>query len=163
MLTKNWIQNTSAHSIRPSFPRPQNVCTTIRTGIHKPICGNSISICKNDPTRVQRRTHCVLCLASDDKKDSNVKASTASIQFNPVYASICGAYALLMLFHNPYIFAALTILTIMPQNSSTTSLNSLVLIFYDSGLFMNFAGNSIASSCNNAVMTYNLQLTSDVR
>ncbi len=62
------------------------------------------------------------------------------VRFNPVYAGISAGYAGLMLFQNPYIFAALTILTIMPQNSSTTSLNSLVLLFYDSGLFMNFAG-----------------------
>lgn len=40
---------------------------------------------------------------------------------------------------NPYIFAALSIATIIPQNSTTTSLNSLVILFYDSGLFMNFA------------------------
>jgi hypothetical protein len=66
--------------------------------------------------------------------------SKTAVQINPVYAAIFGGYAALMLLQNPYIFAALTILTIIPQNSSTTSLNSLVLLFYDSGVFMNFAG-----------------------
>ena len=70
----------------------------------------------------------------------NKDGSKTAVQFNPVYAAIFGGYAALMLLQNPYIFAALTILTIMPQNSATTSLNSLVLLFYDSGVFMNFAG-----------------------
>lgn len=59
--------------------------------------------------------------------------------FNPAYTAIFALFGGLFLFRNPYIFAALTILTIIPQNSAVTSLNSLVLIFYDSGLFMNFA------------------------
>jgi hypothetical protein len=42
-------------------------------------------------------------------------------------------------FRNPYIYAVLTILTVLPQNSNVTSLNNLVLLFYESGLFMNFA------------------------
>lgn len=33
----------------------------------------------------------------------------------------------------------LTILTVLPQNSNVTSLNNLVLMAYESGLFMNFA------------------------
>ena len=37
------------------------------------------------------------------------------------------------------IYAALTVATVLPQNSSVTSLNNLVLLFYESGLFMNFA------------------------
>ena len=52
---------------------------------------------------------------------------------------LAGGFAALFLFQNPYIFAALTILIIIPQNSATTSLNSLVLLFYDSGIFLNFA------------------------
>jgi hypothetical protein len=48
-------------------------------------------------------------------------------------------YAGLLLFRNPYIYAVLTILTVLPQNSNVTSLNNLVLLFYESGLFMNFA------------------------
>ncbi len=58
---------------------------------------------------------------------------------NPTYLAIVGIYAGLLALRNPYIFAFLTIATIIPQNSTTTSLNSLVLFFYDSGLFMNFA------------------------
>lgn len=50
-----------------------------------------------------------------------------------------GAYAGLLVFKNPYIYAVLTILTILPQNSNVTSLNNLVLLFYESGLFQNFA------------------------
>ena len=78
------------------------------------------------------------------------RAKASTVQFNPVYAGICGGYAALMLLQNPYIFAGLTILTIIPQNSSTTSLNSLVLIFYDSGLFMNFAGESAPCAMQDA-------------
>lgn len=50
-----------------------------------------------------------------------------------------GVFALLLLFRNPYIYAVLTVATILPQNSNVTSLNNLVLLFYESGLFMNFA------------------------
>lgn len=50
-----------------------------------------------------------------------------------------GAYAALLVFKNPYIYAVLTVLTILPQNSNVTSLNNLVLLFYESGLFQNFA------------------------
>ncbi|KAG2443609.1 hypothetical protein HXX76_001960 [Chlamydomonas incerta] len=63
----------------------------------------------------------------------------AGFQFNAAYAAIVGTYAALFLFRNPYIFAALSVLTIIPQNSAITSLNSLVILFYESGLFMNFA------------------------
>ncbi|KAG1661096.1 hypothetical protein FOA52_012085 [Chlamydomonas sp. UWO 241] len=48
-------------------------------------------------------------------------------------------FAALFVLRNPYVFAAISIAVIIPQNSAVTSLNSLVLIFYDSGLFMNFA------------------------
>mmetsp|Transcript_37081 Transcript_37081/g.82479 ORF Transcript_37081/g.82479 Transcript_37081/m.82479 type:complete len:172 (+) Transcript_37081:44-559(+) len=74
-----------------------------------------------------------------DPKDGKASGSTASLQFNAAYVAIFGAFAALFLFQNPYIFAALSILIIIPQNSAVTSLNSLVLIFYESGLFMNFA------------------------
>lgn len=50
-----------------------------------------------------------------------------------------GAYTALLLFRNPYIYAVLTVATVLPQNSNVTSLNNLVLLFYESGLFMNFA------------------------
>jgi hypothetical protein len=50
-----------------------------------------------------------------------------------------GVYAALLVFRNPYIYAVLTILTVLPQNSNVTSLNNLVILFYESGLFMNFA------------------------
>lgn len=82
------------------------------------------------------------CCRAFDPKDGNRGGSSggsAAVQFNPVYAGICGGFAALFLLRNPFVFAALTILTIIPQNSATTSLNSLVLIFYDSGIFANFA------------------------
>jgi hypothetical protein len=66
-------------------------------------------------------------------------SKAGGFQFNTAYAAIFGVYAGLFLFRNPYIFAALSILTIIPQNSAITSLNTLVNMFYDSGLFMNFA------------------------
>jgi hypothetical protein len=69
-----------------------------------------------------------------DPKDNNLGKA-----LNPAYLAIVAGFGLLFLFRNPYIFAAVTILTIIPQNSAVTSLNSLVLLFYDSGLFMNFA------------------------
>ncbi|KXZ47295.1 hypothetical protein GPECTOR_36g21 [Gonium pectorale] len=65
--------------------------------------------------------------------------SAAGFQFNAAYAAIIGTYGLLFLLKNPYVFAALSVLTIIPQNSAITSLNSLVILFYESGLFMNFA------------------------
>lgn len=49
-----------------------------------------------------------------------------------------GAYAGLLVFRNPYIYAVLTVATILPQNSNVTSLNNLILLFYESGLFQNF-------------------------
>lgn len=58
---------------------------------------------------------------------------------NNAYLVVFGVYAALFIFHNPYIFAGLSIITIIPQNSAVTSLNSLVNTFYDSGFFMNFA------------------------
>lgn len=59
--------------------------------------------------------------------------------FSPVYLAIFAGYAALLLFRNPYIYAALTIAAVLPQNSAVTSLNNLVLLFYESGLFANFA------------------------
>lgn len=57
----------------------------------------------------------------------------------PCYDALrAGAYAGLLVFKNPYIYAVLTILTILPQNSNVTSLNNLVLLFYESGIFTNF-------------------------
>jgi hypothetical protein len=54
-------------------------------------------------------------------------------------STVAGAYAALLVFRNPFIYAVLTVATVLPQNSNVTSLNNLVLIFYESGLFMNFA------------------------
>jgi hypothetical protein len=50
-----------------------------------------------------------------------------------------GVYAGLLVLRNPYIYAVLTVLTVLPQNSNVTSLNNLVLLFYESGLFTSFA------------------------
>lgn len=77
----------------------------------------------------------VVCQALDPKGEKG----GLSIRINPVYLAIAGSYAGLFAFKNPYIFAALSIATIIPQNSTVTSLNSLVLFFYESGLFMSFA------------------------
>ena len=74
---------------------------------------------------------------SGDKGPS--KPSFELAKFNGAYVVIFGVFGALFLFHNPYLFAVLSILTIIPQNSQITSLNTLVLLFYDSGLFMNFA------------------------
>lgn len=75
-----------------------------------------------------------------DPKDRGSSGSGVSApQFNAAYLAIFAFFGALFLFKNPYIFSLLCILTILPQNSSTTSLNSLVLIFYETGLFMNFA------------------------
>ena len=46
---------------------------------------------------------------------------------------------MLLVFKNPYIYAALVIAAVIPQNSNVTSLNTLVVWFYETGLFMNFA------------------------
>lgn len=59
-------------------------------------------------------------------------------RFNPAYLAIFAGFAALFALRNPYIFAVLTIAFIIPQNSTTTSLNSLVLFAYDTGIFMNF-------------------------
>lgn len=82
----------------------------------------------------------VACRALDPRGGGPKSSSGGGgFQFNSAYAAIIGTYAGLFLLRNPYIFAALTVLTIIPQNSAITSLNSLVILFYESGLFMNFA------------------------
>jgi len=86
----------------------------------------------------QRRDCSVAAGPNRDRPGGQGQRDT-QISLNPTYLVIVGIYAGLLLLRNPYIFAALSIATIIPQNSNTTSLNSLVLFFYDSGLFMNFA------------------------
>jgi uncharacterized membrane protein len=82
----------------------------------------------------------IICAAQDpDRSGGSSGGGLLPARFNSVYLAIIGVYAGLFILRNPYIFAALTIATIIPQNSTTTSLNSLVLFFYDTGLFMNFA------------------------
>lgn len=76
------------------------------------------------------------CHATGDKGSGG---GGSALQFNGAYVAIFAIFGALFLLRNPYVFAAITILTIIPQNSAVTSLNSLVLILYDSGLFMNFA------------------------
>ena len=89
------------------------------------------------------RGHCgsppCVCRAGPNRGRPGQGARDSQITLNPTYLVIVGIYAALLLLKNPYIFAVLTIATVLPQNSNTTSLNSLVLFFYDSGLFMNFA------------------------
>jgi hypothetical protein len=60
-------------------------------------------------------------------------------QFNSAYLVVAGALTALMVFRNPYIYAVLVILTVIPQNSNVTSLNTLVIWAYETGVFMNFA------------------------
>ncbi|WIA34170.1 hypothetical protein OEZ86_012529 [Tetradesmus obliquus] len=90
---------------------------------------------------VRSRQTAVTCRAADDRQQPGAAKAGSSIstRFNPVYLAIFGAFSALLVFKNPYIYAVLTILTILPQNSNVTSLNNLVLLFYESGLFMNFA------------------------
>eukprot|EP00877_Chromochloris_zofingiensis_P008450 jgi/Chrzof1/3859/Cz13g11130.t1 len=107
-------------------------------------CGCISQQAQKQHTRLTSRRHTVSCHALDDKQGgqgSNVSRQVADIagKFNPVYLAITGVFALLLLFRNPYIYAVLTVATILPQNSNVTSLNNLVLLFYESGLFMNFA------------------------
>jgi hypothetical protein len=81
----------------------------------------------------------------DDKEVQRVqptliRAPTGPLsKVNTAYLSITGLMAALMLFKNPYIYAFLVIATVIPQNSNVTSLNTLVVWFYETGLFMNFA------------------------
>eukprot|EP00197_Chlamydomonas_leiostraca_P014679 CAMPEP_0202867688 /NCGR_PEP_ID=MMETSP1391-20130828/9571_1 /ASSEMBLY_ACC=CAM_ASM_000867 /TAXON_ID=1034604 /ORGANISM="Chlamydomonas leiostraca, Strain SAG 11-49" /LENGTH=153 /DNA_ID=CAMNT_0049547751 /DNA_START=11 /DNA_END=469 /DNA_ORIENTATION=- len=77
----------------------------------------------------------IVCQSLDPKGDKGGLPN----RINPVYLAIIGVYAGLFALKNPYIFAALSIATIIPQNSTVTSLNSLVIFFYESGLFMSFA------------------------
>eukprot|EP00798_Chlamydomonas_sp_ICE-L_P021649 gene21649-28662_t len=87
-------------------------------------------------TIVQRRPSIATCAV--DPKDRGASAGITG-SFNGAYVAIFAFFGALFIFQNPYIFSALCIVTILPQNSSTTSLNSLVLLFYETGLFMNFA------------------------
>ncbi|EFJ50257.1 hypothetical protein VOLCADRAFT_104071 [Volvox carteri f. nagariensis] len=105
----------------------------------QPFCGSAlvtraVSKPKFDYEEILVPSH--VCRSMDPRGGGK---AASGFQFNVAYAAIVGAYGLLFLFKNPYIFAALSILTIIPQNSAITSLNSLVILFYDSGLFMNFA------------------------
>ena len=87
-----------------------------------------------------------LCRANDPKERGMSAGGGLGGGFNSAYLAIFGVFGALFLFRNPYIFAALSIITILPQNSTVTSLNSMVLLFYESGLFMNFAEASHESS-----------------
>ncbi|KAF8066230.1 hypothetical protein HT031_002553 [Scenedesmus sp. PABB004] len=92
------------------------------------------------PAGTARRRAVAVAAADDRAPPGGSKAGgLAAPKLNPVYLAIIGAYAALLAFRNPYIYAVLTVLTILPQNSNVTSLNNLVLLFYESGLFMNFA------------------------
>ena len=130
-------------------------------------CSNNLDRSLIQPRATPRRSLVIRASYEPNKQErGQAQAKTsAPFQFNPIYAAICGermgrasitadslhsitcnhslfsagGFAVLFLFQNPYIFAALTILIIIPQNSATTSLNSLVLLFYDSGIFLNFA------------------------
>lgn len=72
------------------------------------------------------------------RKGGPAPSGSALGKINTVYLAIVGVYGLLFLFKSPYIFAVLTIITILPQNSNVTSLNALVTFLYETGLFMNY-------------------------
>ncbi|GIL64544.1 hypothetical protein Vafri_18445 [Volvox africanus] len=127
----------ASHAI-PKRSAPEAQCLLLRFRA-KPFSGvflRSWSIVKPMPVYEETAAPSHVCRSLDPRGGG--KAS-GGFQFNVAYAAIVGTYALLFLLKNPYIFAALSILTIIPQNSAITSLNSLVILFYDSGLFMNFA------------------------
>ncbi len=100
--------------------------------------------CSSSVSSSRSRTCALRVRAADDRAPpgggpGKPGGAALASRFNPVYAAIFGAYAALLLLHNPYIYAGLTIASVLPQNSNVTSLNNLVLLFYESGLFMNFA------------------------
>ncbi|GLC49323.1 hypothetical protein PLESTB_000206700 [Pleodorina starrii] len=104
-----------------------------------PLCGSRLgtsNVQKPSPVLEKIAAPSHICRSLDPRGGGK---AASGFQFNVAYAAIIGTYGLLFLLKNPYIFAALSILTIIPQNSAITSLNSLVILFYDSGLFMNFA------------------------
>lgn len=87
---------------------------------------------------------CVLCLCATmlpgccDKQPHH-QNTLPSLQTPRVrVCCVAGAFSALLVFRNPYIYAVLTVVTILPQNSNVTSLNNLVLLFYESGVFANF-------------------------
>jgi hypothetical protein len=85
-----------------------------------------------------RPSHICSAFNNDPEKQGS-SVSGAKLEFNNAYAAITLFFVALLVFKNPYIYAVLSIITILPQNSAVTSLNNLVLFFYDSGLFVNFA------------------------
>ncbi|GFR47405.1 hypothetical protein Agub_g9122 [Astrephomene gubernaculifera] len=114
-------------------------CVPIRLLRAPAKCGSSLafsSALKPSPQSEPAQAPRGICQSMDPRGGGR---SAAGFQFNVAYAAIVGVYGLLFLLKNPYIFAVLSILTILPQNSAITSLNSLIIMFYESGLFMNFA------------------------
>lgn len=85
-----------------------------------------------------RPSHICSAFNNDPEKQGS-SVSGAKLEFNNAYAAITLFFVALLVFKNPYIYAVLSVVTILPQNSAVTSLNNLVLFFYDSGLFVNFA------------------------
>ncbi|KAI8470253.1 MAG: hypothetical protein J3K34DRAFT_458946 [Monoraphidium minutum] len=101
---------------------------------------SSVSRATGGSSGARRGRAPLVCRAADERQPNVGKgAADLSRSFNPVYFAIVGVYAGLLVLRNPYIYAVLTILTVLPQNSNVTSLNNLVLLFYESGLFQNFA------------------------
>ncbi|KAL6763038.1 hypothetical protein V8C86DRAFT_3130291 [Haematococcus lacustris] len=125
-------------------PKPGQVQSAWSKRFEAPVSWPPIRL-SCDPPSVRH----LACHATDpDNSSRNSPGSSGSSsssplsllpsRFNPAYLAIFAGFAALFALRNPYIFAVLTIAFIIPQNSTTTSLNSLVLFAYDTGIFMNF-------------------------
>lgn len=119
--------SSRCNSTRPHLSSSFLSVNSLQRGASKPI-----SLC----SRQTQRPSLLIAQAFDPKGNG---AAGILDKVNNAYVVIFGVFAALFLFHNPYIFAVLSIVTIIPQNSAVTSLNTLVNIFYESGFFMNFA------------------------
>eukprot|EP00878_Enallax_costatus_P032138 GHUV01035248.1.p1 GENE.GHUV01035248.1~~GHUV01035248.1.p1 ORF type:complete len:161 (+),score=39.50 GHUV01035248.1:96-578(+) len=134
------VPNVFLHRSMPAFGLLQTRQTVPRPAAFSSSSTCSAASCSSSLSSCISRQRAIICRAADDRQQPGTKSGgLAAPRFNPVYLAIFGAFSALLVFRNPYIYAALTILTILPQNSNVTSLNNLVLLFYESGLFMNFA------------------------
>jgi len=137
----------------PSPPRPRAVAVAARSarlGPSSPITSSGVLLVLNSrrqplqPQQQPRGGHAqhVVCRGFGGGGGNRGPSSSGPAPtnlFSPVYLAIFAGYAALLLLRNPYIYAGLTIAAVLPQNSAVTSLNNLVLLFYESGLFANFA------------------------
>lgn len=141
MLTILHSQLASLYQVARSAALSSSRCSSTRPNLSSSLTsGNSVQRGASKPTSVcSRQTHTPSLLITQAFDPKGNGAAGILDKVNNAYLVIFGVFAALFLFHNPYIFAVLSILTIIPQNSAVTSLNTLVNIFYESGFFMNFA------------------------